>query len=516
MGRGPGCDAQAWLLWLCSGSIISAVSGRRAWWVCFIPAIGLLVIYSRYSYQFNIVMALLAAMGFVCLYLRIPLKSKPPALGVFLVLSIILYGIAGWAYLLFAALCAIYELLVRQRRLMGAMYLAAAPVVLYIEGLLVFDTSVMYALRHFWSLFYETGTVIVTVLCILYLFLPVTIIALRLAGLLGIRAWAGLGVVGRILPFVLGVAAVGLSHNDKFKTILEVDYYACRRMWPEVLQAARNNPRYGFTSRAVNRALYHTGRLPEDMFAYSQRPEALFMHTKTTGAAFWELSDTYIDLGQINMAEYSLLMSTEMYGQRPVLLKRLALVNMVKGNTGAARVYLGALSRTLFDAGWAMEYLAKIERDPNLLTDSEVQRLRGVMTATDRNFASVNEDILLDLLDKNKHNRMAFEYLMGFYLLMGQLDKFVENLHRLNDFDYTRIPRTYEEAILFYDYMRKTTVELDGCEIGTESRERLTNFLKVYLGRFREDKKAAFDELAKDYGDSYFFYCLYGPSGMKK
>ena len=176
------------------------------------------------------------------------------------------------------------------------------------------------------------------------------------------------------------------------------------------------------------------------------------MPTKTSGAAFWELSDTYIDLGQMNMAEYSLVMSMEMYGERPIILKRLALVNMVKGKTGAAKVCLGALSRTLFDAGWAKEYLAKIERDPNLSTDKEVQQLRSMMPAIDRDFTSVDENIFLDLLDKNRQNRMAFEYLMGFYLLTGQFDKFAGNLDRLDDFDYARIPRVYEEAILFYSY----------------------------------------------------------------
>jgi hypothetical protein len=495
-------------------------------------------------------MAELVALSFVCLYMKIPLQSKPLALLTFLVLSIILFAIAGWAYLLFAVLCAIYELLARRRWLIGVMYLAAAPVISYIEDMLVFDTSVMGALRHLPLFSYEAGTVILTALCILYLFLPVTVIGLWLTGLLGARAarykmyhghpgrgitgwkpviqvkkkklksagWARmtLTIIGWLLPFVMGIVAVSLSYNDGHKMMLEVNYYACQRMWPEVLQAAKQNPHYKFTSRAVNRALYHTGRLAEDMFTYPQRPEALFMPIKTSGAAFWELSDIYIDLGQINMAEYSLFMSMGMYGEQPMILKRLALVNMVKGRTSAAKVCLGKLSRTLFDAGWAMEYMAKIERDPNLSTDKDVQQLRSMMPTIDRNFASVDENILLDLLEKNKRNRMAFEYLMGFYLLMGQLDKFIGNLDRLDDFDYARIPRVYEEAILFYNYQTQTKVELRGREISPQSHERLKNFLSVFFGRYREDKNAAFNELAREYGDSYIFYCLYGQSGMKE
>ena len=183
---------------------------------------------------------------------------------------------------------------------------------------------------------------------------------------------------------------------------------------------------------------------------------------------------------------------------------------------GTVRVCLGTLSKTLFDAGWAKEYLAKIERDPNLSTDKEVQQLRSMMPEIDRDFKSVNESLFLDLLDKNKQNRMAFEYLMGVYLLAGQLDKFTGNLYRLDDFDYTRIPRAYEEAILLYSYTKKKDVELHGRKISPESRERFDNFLKVYVGQYGANKSLAFNELAKDYGDSYFFYSVYGRSGTKQ
>jgi len=529
---------QAWLLWQCSGSIMKAISGWQVRWVCFIPVIGLLVIYSRYSYQFNAITALLVTLGFVCLYLRIPLKSKPSALLVFLVLSIILYAIASWICLLFAALCAIYELLVRRRRLMGVTYLAAAPVISYIESLLIFDMGLVDALRNLRPfLLYEAGPVIAPVLCILYLFLPVTVTGLWLIrwgmsfdsakkreeaeghspGRFAVwRTGTVARVIGSALPFVIGVVAVSLSHNDRLKTILEVDYYACRRMWPEVLQAARHNPRFKFTSRAVNRALYHTGRLAEDMFAYPQHPEELFSTATARGAAFWELFDTYLDLGQVNGAEYMLLVSMGVYGERPIFLKRLALVNMAKGKTGAAMVYLGALSRTLFDAGWARGYLEEIERDPNLSTDKEIQQLRSMMPETDRNMELIDENLLLDLLDKNRYNQMTFEYLMGFYLLTNQVDKFVGMLDRLNDFDYVGIPRVYEEAILSYSYMTKTKVELHGREISRQSHERFENFVKVFIGRYGTNKRAAFNELARDYGDSYLFYSVYRFSGIKR
>ena len=111
---------------------------------------------------------------------------------------------------------------------------------------------------------------------------------------------------------------------------------------------------------------------------------------------------------------------------------------------------------------------------------------------------------------------MAFEYLMGFYLLMWQFDKFIANLDRLDDFDYTRLPKVYEEAILFYVFTTRKDVELRAHKISAESNERFHNFFSACRSQSMQDKKKAFDELASGYGDSYLFYCLYRQSGMKK
>jgi hypothetical protein len=48
-----------------------------------------------------------------------------------------------------------------------------------------------------------------------------------------------------------------------------------------------------------------------------------------------------------------------------------------------------------------------------------------------------------------------------------------------------------------------------------ESQQRFEAFSQTYE-RYGRNKQAAFKELAKNYGDSYLFYCVYGFSGMKK
>jgi hypothetical protein len=498
-------------------------------------------------------MNLLAAFGFVRLYMGTTSKRRPTDLLVFLALSIILYVIAGGAYLLFAMACGIYELFLRHRPALGIIFLLSAPIVAYIVSVSVFNVGVIEVFNDFMLHFEEgdvTNTTKMMAVYTLYLLLPLTMFGLWLAELLRkgksmspgqtsavavspeateksgqsslgrFIAWSAgeaAAMFAPLLAILAGVLVACFCHDARIKTIIAVDYYASNKMWRQVLEASVRYPSNRFVNHSVNRALYHTGRLAEDMFVYEQQPDALMLSAEPSNLMIlWKSFDTYIDLGQMNSAEFELVFCMDTYGERPIFLKRRALINMVKGNLGTARVCLGALSKTLFDADWARSYLKKIDTDPNLSTDEEVQHLRSIMPAIDRDFKSENENILLDLLDKNRRNRMAFEYLMGFYLLTGQFDKFAGNLNRLDDFDYGRIPRVYEEAILFCNYVRKAGIELPGREISAESRERFVGFRNIYIGRYGTNDKAALKELSRDYGDSYLFYCLYGQSGMKK
>ena len=120
---------QAWLICVCTGYFLIRYNYPRLRWVRFIAPILLLIIYTQYTYRFVTTTALSAALLFVCLYLKIITKNQRAAwfhLAVFFVLSVILYYVAGGAYLLFAVLCAIYELLFGGRWLMGLLYLVSA------------------------------------------------------------------------------------------------------------------------------------------------------------------------------------------------------------------------------------------------------------------------------------------------------------------------------------------------------------------------------------------------------
>ena len=320
------------------------------------------------------------------------------------------------------------------------------------------------------------------------------------------------------LLFVLAGAVLFFSRDIKKKALFETDFYASNRMWEKVLATAPKHPNSYYIVHAVNRALYHTGRMPYELFRFYQNPDTLFLTAAEHRESYFKKFDLLLDLGHVNMAEHELTESLAADGRRPLILKRLALVNITKRTTHTARVYLSALSKTLFDADWAADYLQRLQSDPAIALpgDDEIQRLRSYMPVEDYGFSPMPfEQILLDLLERNRRNRMAFEYLMSSYLLTGQLDKLAGNLHRLDDFNYTQIPPLYEEAILLYMYKEKKPVNLHGRQISQLSRQRFEDFKNVYAS-YGGNKEAAFQSLANAYGDTFFFYSTYGLSGLKK
>ncbi len=546
---------QAWLICACIGYILKTIEYHRLRWIRFIPSLLLLVIYTQYTYHFTTVMALLVAVVFVCLYLNV--ISKGPQLDwlhliIFLIMSVTLYYIAAGAYLLFAVMCAMYELLFRGHWLTGLLCLLLSAVIPYVEGVVVFSNSSFDAfcdlLPFSWKFIaYKAGGRMATIVYLVYLLIPMTTLALGLWQVF-VKLWAkrehkeqGRGkatekpiklvanmyswylehnkvrwTIGTLVLFSIAVGVVFLSYDTERKALFEVDYYSCHKMWPQVLKAARNNLNSFAVIHAVNRALYHTGRLNIDMFSYPQYPGTLFLTVKGAERAYWEKFDLYIDLGLMNLAQIELDCCLEMFGERPLILKRLALVNMVKGDIDSARIYLGILGRTLFDAKWAEYFLSLLQSDPNLVTDSQIQHLRSQMPETDYAYSVVDmEDLLALLLEKNWHNRMAFEYLMTLYILDGRLEKFANNFQLLSDFGYTEVPRIYEEALLLHVARTQIKFNLGELGISKASYRRLEDFNKVF-SRYRGNKEAAFNELAMYFRNSYYLYYLYMlPAGKK-
>lgn len=548
-------------IYLCTLCILKSVKAVQLYAVGFLGPILLIVTYNKYIYYFDTAMAFLAALFFCCIYIKAAFKNKLSAVSLFLVLSVFLYIVAAGAFLLFAFVCGVYEIFFRRYWLAGILCFVSAAVIPYCLGVFVYGTSLIDAycelLPISWKIIsFPDRKIAIEAVYALYLFLPLFLIILGVWNLVFCRR--NLDLCGRgnnyleqsgtdkkdrkqklkrkpqskdenyfrrfrlgyivefLLILIIAVVVVFYSYDYKRKALFEVDYYASRGKWRKVLEAAQRYPNSVYVNHYNYRALYHLGRLPYEMFRYPQNVRSLFLSSQEDVFEHWKRFGTYFDLGFVNHCECALVESLEIYGEHPEILKRLAMIRMAKGDIGTARVYLGALSKMLFYSDWAENYLKLLDSEPNLSSDKEIQRLRTLMPERDKGAIHFPvEEILTELLEKDRKNRMAFEYLMALYMLTNNLEKFVDNIGRLNDFNHPEIPRYYEEALLTYMYTHKKRVKGLGYEISSQSQNRFNRFL-LTADKYGTNEKAAFAELAQKFGDTYFFYYVYAFSGVKR
>ncbi len=515
--------AQAWAICACTGYLLKAVRLPAGRLLRFVPAILVLVAYARYSFHLPLFLGAVAALAFACLYIRLARGKRD--LGVWLVLSAVLHLVAGGAVLPFVGLCVAYEI-GRGRWTRIGLYLLIGLALPYVAGVLILRVSVVNAYTDLLPLSWRvrgwaSREQMIVAVYVAYLSAFVGMLIAGLGRLLsarwprrqaGDRPGAGWLVrsfrrpavqwtLGTLVLFAVGGPAVVLSLDAGQKASLAVHCYACRRMWPEVLEASRDCPDSVHVMNAVNRALYHTGRLSQDMFLYAQQPDGLLLTGEDHNVYYWHAFDTLIDLGLANLAEKNLTECLETIGEHPWILERLALVNLVKGKTAAARIYLGTLRKTLWQGSWAGDCLSRLDADPNFTGGAKTHRLRTDSTA----LFYAKEAMLTALVEQGDGNRMAFEYLMAWYLLTGQLAKVAQQIERLDAFGYAEIPPLWQEALLIYAYGTGKPVDLHGRAINPVTEQRFKHFSSV-ANRHGRDRAGAAAELARDYRGSYFFY----------
>jgi hypothetical protein len=538
---------QAWGFCICVGYLMEAAGlgiGRAA---RNVPAMLLLVVYGRYTYHFPATLAVLVALGLACGVVAAGRRwaRRPARLGVFFAASLVCYVLAGGAALILALIYVLWECLFVKVWRAGWICAVGAAAMPYVVGALGFGASLVDAytrlLPFSWRvLYYQPRSRYITVVYALTGLVPV-LLGVGGVGRL-VRAWVqrhrakgrprtqrttgrsyGLsrikasasGIVGqgrtgwwvRTAVAIVALAAVAvLSLDTRERTRFAVDYYAFHKRWPDVLAAARKDPDNLFVMHAVNRALYHMGRLDREMFQWPQEPAALLLTRSPYNRVFWQSFDVDLDLGLVNMAENALTESLEGLGDRPMILQRLVVLNLIKGHPDTAGVYLGALSQTLFYKDWAKAYLQRIETDPQLSGDREIQTLRSMTLDRDRPSVRLpDEQMLNGLLDRNPENRMAFEYLETWFLLTKQLTKFMEPIGRLKAFGYTELPRHYEEAMLIYVYGSRKRIDIQGFKPSDQLQQRAAEFGRI-MAQFGTDRRAAMDQIRTRYPGTYFYY----------
>jgi uncharacterized protein DUF6057 len=568
-----------WGLFISAEAYYSRIELRsRFRFTWLIPTVLLAVLHSQYTFSLSGTAGLALALAASNAYVRVFGQRWWARLAVFIVASMLLCWTVGEAYYTFAGCCVVYELLVAKKRSLGLSFLLVVPAVTFgiDTGLFHVNSTylhcdipeVSYLIPpHGWERW---------ALVLLYAYFPACAMLL-VAKPAAIELWNRLrqrvdgGDGGRIgaetevtcdnpagqpgcvcqkttfwrmgartiwrwvltplLLVIITVVGVEFSGSRNVKRMLAIDYYSSHRMWGDVLREANGLPseiNRDTVGQDLYLALYHTGRLPYDMFSY---PPSRLIVDHGYGIRGRLLSrkacDLYLELGRVNEAETILHNAMEQHVSARLLL-RLAIVKMVKGQGDAARLYLNVLSDDMLYGPRAKGYLEQLRKDPELAGDREISNIRSLMLRTDdthfvygpgedRSLVVSVERQLLSLLEENPQNRMAFEYLMALRLLNMDVKGLVAELPRAKAFSYSAMPPLYEEAavICAVDYthdlvMTETSFTACGWPISQETAWRCNHLHEIEIDCRGLHNRRAERMAASRLKNTYIFYYFYG------
>jgi hypothetical protein len=510
----------ALMLYLLTGGIIRFGEVRGSWPIRFVPPLLWLLAccgYQAVLCNYLAIVVALAGLG-AYRYLAGRFGGAISTLLSFSILSACTYYLAGGAYMLFAILCALFELLEQKRRVLGALY-AVSAVLVPLGGVGLFAISLNEAYFGASGLAPFDGSLGVVVLCGLYVFLIIMALAARYLRVLGDSVLSVLGGVAVLMAMLAGVM---LTVDKDATRILQANYLARMERWDELLENVEDNGSEEYPASVmmdINRALFETGQMGASMFAHRQHPSLLFELGKHA-VRYKGGCDVLLALGRINEAEHASLEDLEINGPRPETLRRLAIIYIVKDHPEAARVFLTMLSKDIVAGDWAAGTLVSLDKDPQMKSNEEINRLRSIMPlcdmivttpkSADVNSGSVNpkETLLPSLLVRNRKNRMAFEYLMAYYLLTKQPGKVACTINRLDDFNYPTVPDHYAEAIIMYShYKLRRPAKLPGIVITSRAREKVRGVISLANGS-KGDNESLVEALAKEFPGSYCVYLL--------
>ncbi|MGA2852625.1 MAG: DUF6057 family protein [Verrucomicrobiota bacterium] len=550
----------AWLLLISTIGLMNATARVEVAGTWLIPGIALFALYGGYSTHTSLLLGAALAVAAANSWVRVAAGGFGVPVAVFVALSIAVYYVAGEAFYCFAACCLVYAALARRSGRLGlALVLAGTGVKFGLDATLAklhlatqnFSVPSLEEVSLDWQAALFCGYF---PLCAAWVVFLQTSVGQRLRTILDRKeprktrkgrplkpaaqpkgaaparafSWSR-WTAGTVLMLLLAGAAGFYSIDWNGKAGLELEYCVDHQQWNEVLARARNLREYSrFTSHDVMLALYHTGRLPYELFAY---PQPLGAH----GILFdkWQVPkdavkmlrkpcDWLLELGLVNDAEHTALEMLELCPTGETL-KRLALIKIIKGQPAAAGVFLNVLRDDLVWGRWAEGCLERLKTQPDLAGDEEVQQIRRLMLLQDdtdqvctikpNNTVDLAYGLaLFDLLDRNASNRMAFEYCMASSLLERNLEAAIELLPRATNFSYPTMPPYFEEALVLYGVQHPGELAenpsglfVRGRRISNTTTEKYHRFLTL-MGQTGGSFERAVPEVVREMPDSYFSY----------
>ncbi len=252
-------------------------------------------------------------------------------------------------------------------------------------------------------------------------------------------------------------------------------------------------------------ALAQKGLLAENLLDFYQ-PFSLGLIPSVTPEENWQSifvsNEVFFLIGDMNMAQHSAMLGNTFspYQRSSRMIRRLAEINLVTGDSAAAVKYLRILSKTLFHRKWAESRLNMIQ---SAETNNWLASKRSQISNAD--MLRKSNDYLLSLqflVEQHPDNVIAVDYLLCYLLLNKDIKLFRENYDRYYLKLNRAVPKVYAEALLVQLVAdRASQQEAQSYSINPEILTRFTEYTRIF-----EQTSGDMNALNKQFSKSYWFY----------
>ena len=482
----------------------------------FVPAVLLMMSFEDIHFDMSAAVGLLFILAAFRLYCAMPVSIR---YGAGVGLLVVFYFVAGGNALLMTVMIFIFELIPKEDdrpskhkgKLLYLLLLLIWSVLLpWLAWRMIYTVSVREAYFALTPANFLFPTIANNALWLSFpvLYLIWSLVAIKIKKW-NISIWKTL--VSNCLFTVLVTTYGAYSVYDRRAEILNrMAYDLQHSKWDDVMALSSIFPTSNrLVCYLTNIALAESGQMPYRMFQYKQIGVAgLFLDWQSTYFSLWYQGEIYYRLGMIPEAEQCAFEALVSSPKEPnaQTLRRLVITNMVRRDSATAEKYLGYFDHSLFYRKWSQQQRVNLTK---AMADTAFQ-IPGAPTryhCSDFFLSYQQPDYsLLMLLESNPTHRMAFEYLMSYYMLHKDLEMVKRCLDRFyRNFSYPNIPTHYEEALIAYkNAMRAGDDFYTQYPVSQTTRDRFDRYVAAF--KAAQGSKRNLELLEKQFGNTYWFY----------
>lgn len=218
--------------------------------------------------------------------------------------------------------------------------------------------------------------------------------------------------------------------NFKAEKVMQYDFMATHQQWNRIIETInKEKPNNQIGVTVQNLALAMRGVLLDQIQNYNQNGIAgLLPDVQSDATSPMPTAEAFYQLGMINVAQRTVFEAQEAildFQKSGRCYKRLAQTNLINGNYEVVRKYLTALQKTLFYRDWANETLPLLFDEMAINNHPEYGRLRKWAYKENFLFSDhVTPEMLESLYFGCTDNRMAYQYLIAYYMLTGDRERY--------------------------------------------------------------------------------------------